>query len=157
MLKSEDRTIGRATYRVTQLPSSKGREVLTKLIKLAGPSLSRLLQDFNGEKLSVLDLDTGAVGQALEQLAANLGERDLDYFCEVFGESSVLLQGASQPKLTKEFQDFHFAGEYLEMFKWLLFSLEVNYRGFFPGGLSLNNGASVARPGTVSASISPPG
>lgn len=55
--------------------------------------------------------------------------------------SDVRLPDGKQPTLSDVLDD-HFAGEYDELFGWLIFAIEVNYLGFFSARLA-QLGASV--------------
>lgn len=123
-LETKSKTIGRYEYRVTQLGFKRGNATWIRLLKVLGPALGRLLE--GGRSLGSL-----AIADSLGSLAANLTEDDLNYFCEVFGESTVVNVSADkQPILIPKLQETHFAGQYGEMLKWLAFCVEVNYSDF---------------------------
>lgn len=120
-LETKSKQIGRYTYRVTQLPTSKGRRMLCLLTKAIGPVLGKLA-DGGGK----------SIGIAFEELSERINEADLKELCEVFGESSeVELPDGRRPRLMPEFQEMHFAGQFGELFEWLRFCVEVNYSDFF--------------------------
>lgn len=58
--------------------------------------------------------------------------------------SDVRLPDGRQPTLSDVLDD-HFAGEYDELFGWLLFAIEVNYLGFFTARLANLNGANLTQ------------
>lgn len=145
MLKTETRRIGAFDYKVTQLDAVRGRRALTRLAKivLGGASAGQ-----NEESIQA----AGAV--ALDKIADRLSEADIDYFCDLFAGNTTVTGGeyaGKEPDLGGIFA-LHFAGEYKDMFLWLVFALEVNFGGFFKGLGALR--AKVA-PANASSSISP--
>ena len=57
--------------------------------------------------------------------------------------SDVRLPDGRQPTLS-DVLDEHFAGEYDELFGWLVFAIEANYLGFFMARLAQFNGIGAA-------------
>ncbi len=95
------------------------------------------LQDrlMDARKGKLEGIGTRALGRGLERLALSLKEEDLEYLCKVMGS---VTQYESEPgkllPLDLQRQELHFHGGRLaELFKWLAFGLEVQYRDFFPG------------------------
>ena len=117
MLKTQSKTIGSATYKVTSLGASQGRALLVRLAKTLGPSAEMLLSG-------------RASAWALAALLERLTDDDLTYACQVLGATTQLeaVPGRSV-QLTLENQEIHFSGAYWEMFQWLSFALEVNFAG----------------------------
>lgn len=148
-LKSQDKTIGDSSYRVTQLPAGRARKLLVRLYKVLGPAFGKLLEglDDQAQKLagtgkapSLGDVEMLSVSAAISTLALHLREEDLEYVVDqVLGSNSVEMSNGEGKwvRLTKETSDLHFAGRLDEMFRVLGFALEVNYSSFFsgPGGL----------------------
>jgi hypothetical protein len=128
MIKTESRQIGNSIYEVRMLGASKGREVITYLIKNAGPVVGALVEEAN---LSRKTIDTKDLSRALQELGGRLGKDDLTMLCRTFGECTQVGtdQGGMIP-LTLDKQELHFAGEYMEMMKWLGFCLELNFSDF---------------------------
>jgi hypothetical protein len=127
----EDKQIGPYTYKVTQLDAIQGIEVLTRFINIVGPALA-----------SADEKDAGAsVAKALAGLSTKLTADDVKYFVGKFSKLTSVSGGdlkvGHEPQLDAIFSA-HFAGRYLDMFKWLAFCFEVNFRSFFSeGGASL--------------------
>jgi hypothetical protein len=113
--KTEEREIGGLKYRVAQLGGIKAREVQLRLIQCLGPSVGALVgNDFAGAFVAL----------------KSLGVADLAYFCDTFGEVSfVFTEDGKMPRIDKVFDD-HFRGRTGDMWKWLLFCLELNYADF---------------------------
>jgi hypothetical protein len=101
-----------------------GRKVFARLAKTLGPA-------------AVKGLD---VAKALESL-----EEDFEFLCDTFAKHTAVTggdYGSKAPQLDSIF-DAHFVAKYPEMLQWLVFCLEVNFAGFFPG---LGTIASVTSP-----------
>lgn len=117
--------IGAHAYKVTQLDAVTGRRAFTKLFKIAGPALAKIE---NG-------IDETSLGGALTELVTRLEPADVDYFCDVFAAVTEVSGGRytkEAPQLDDVFA-LHFASNYLEMFQWLAFCLQVNFSSFFVG------------------------
>ncbi len=137
--------IGAHSYKVTQLDAVVGRRVFTRLFKIAGPALAKLE---NG-------IDEKALGAALTELVTRLEPADVDHFCDTFAEVTEVSGGKytkAAPQLDTVFS-VHFAANYLEMFQWLAFCLQVNFSSFFVGIGQLFGQLAAAR--AASSSISP--
>jgi hypothetical protein len=131
MLRTEDETIDGHTYRVTMLPVSKGRRLLAELFKVAGPALGDLASAAAGAK-GVSEVKVESLAGALRQLADRLEPAFLDRLCEELAASTQLvLDGGARAVPLKQEMEFHFAGRYGAMFKWIAFALKVNYADFF--------------------------
>jgi hypothetical protein len=146
MLKTEERTIGAHTYRVTQLPAPVGRKLLVRLTKVIAPVLGTGVKGIDlkdPQKLSLLDIDLDSLGDALATFAEHLSEADLDYLCDVMAKQTQVNNigelGPAQWLTLDSVQEHHFAGQYGDMFRWLAFSLEVNYRSFLSGNAGLSS------------------
>jgi hypothetical protein len=159
VLTSETTTINGHKYEVTKLPYSLGKSLLVRLFKTLAPSLARLVAGAPSAKdKNVLDLDLATVAPAIasvaDQLAHDLSEEDLDFAVASLGEYSYVINGKDRQQLVADFIEFHFAGNYGELFQWLAFALRVNYLGFLKGrGLE----ALLARAQATKASQSPSG
>ena len=159
MLETEQKLIGNTTYHVRQLASGEARKTLVRLTKAVGPVLGALLEDMGGPQgakksaviRSVMDMDTRQLSKTLSAMSAQLQEEDLA--TQVETEAGKLLQ------LTKERMEIHFAGGHLlEMFHWLGFCLEVNYRDFFVAFMSAKPGVDAeekAEPDTSRSASQP--
>lgn len=138
MLETREKTIGNHTYYVRQLGATKGRQALVRLVKTLGPVLGAALGGMSLEQMSkskepinVMDMDADTIAPLLESLATHINESDLEWFCDTFGEcTQVKTPEGGQVPLNKEKQELHFAGRYGEMFRWLGFCLEVNFKDF---------------------------
>jgi hypothetical protein len=141
MMKTVTRSIGGTSYRVTQFGVGQGLPLLVKLAKLLGPSLAASLKGLGGKSLKqgqdVLDLPVGVLGDAVLELAERLQEETVVALVHQLAESTQVSKGSDRGgekwvPLTDELE-LHWAGNYLNMLKWLAFGLEVNYASFFGG------------------------
>jgi len=123
--KKQTRDIDGTTYEVTPLPFGIGRKALKRTVDVLAPLVAAA---FEGE-------GKAGIGKVFDALPDALSDADLDFFSETFGNASRYLdtQTGNMVPLVKANQELHFAGEYLRFFKWLTFSLEVNFAGFFAG------------------------
>lgn len=124
--KQEETRIGGYTYKVTQLDAISGVETLARLWNTLGPSLGAIDQ-----------IDEAAVMKGLGGLATSLKADDVKFFITKFARLTAVsggdLKEGAEPQLSDIFEA-HFAGRYLDLFKWLRFCFEVNYRSFFGVG-----------------------
>ncbi len=121
---SSQKEIGENIYTVLPLPGRKGLTTFTELIKMAGPAFGTP----GNEKDKRV---TAAIGQILESLDA---EQILGFATLFGGYTTVTRADESEISLSEnKLFDSHFAGNYLEMFEWFGFCLEVNYSSFLGG------------------------
>lgn len=123
-LAPKTQTIGAYTYTVFPLTAIPGRRAFVRLAKALGPAL--------GVAATVKEGDETGMVNAFARLMGALSEDDVDYFCDLFAQSTTVRMGKDEPKLFDIF-DIHFAGRYMEMFRWLAFCVGVNYGDFFAG------------------------
>jgi hypothetical protein len=151
VLKKESATINGQKYEVTQLPYSAGHRLLLRLYKVLGPALAEAFANAPDLKdSSIGDLPLRKIGPALgaaaTRLAQDLSEEDFDHMVETLAEYTRLIDDTGRPKkLDADAREFHFAGNYLELFQWLGFALRVNYLGFSNGRDVLTQALARAR------------
>jgi hypothetical protein len=135
MLSSEKSTINGVTYEVTQLPYKLGHRLLLRLYKVLGPAVAKALSQAPGLDKGIAGLDTRelapAFSAAVETLAETMTEEDFDFAVDTLAEYTKISKEADKWLPLKGAMEFHFAGNYPELFKWLGFALRVNYGGFF--------------------------
>jgi hypothetical protein len=107
------------TYKVTQFGAIVGRREFVKLANLLGPAF-RL---------------AGNVEAGLGNLLSNLDPAELDRICTLYAGQTRVTGGSFEDKtpLLKDVFDTHFAGNYCDMFEWLVFCIVTNYSSFFSG------------------------
>lgn len=140
-LESEDTTINGMEYRVTKLPSKVGRKLLIKFYKVFGPVLGKALSnspDLGGVEIGDIKIETlgGSLGAAVEALADTLSESDFDMMTDIFAVHTQICKDSKWVPL-KSVMEFHFSGNYVEMFQWLGFAIKVNFLGFTAGQVGL--------------------
>ncbi len=123
MRSPEVRTIGEHTYSVTPLPAGVGLRVFALLMRVGGPALANLK--------SLAELQSNGLA-ILAHVIENVDGELLVETCAKLAPYTTLDNGQS---LVKCF-DLHFQGDYLSLFEWLKFSLEVNFGPFFSGLLA---------------------
>lgn len=130
-LQKQEREIGGVIYEVTPLPFGIGQKALMRFLRIAAP----LLAAATGK-----DKDGVSVGAAvMKEFPSIVSDSDLEYFSKVFGDTSRYESEGKRVPLVVGNQEHHFAGRYYEYFQWLVFCLEVNFRGFFAGMMRAGN------------------
>lgn len=139
---TQRKTIDGYVYEVTQLGFREGRHTLTRLIHFLGPTLAKTLKGVDGglkvsEIKNLSNIKLAVVSALIEELSHSINDDDLDHFCQIFGDTTLvsvdLKHKDNLVPLDLEHQEIHFKGEYGRFFKWLWFCLEVNYAGFTSG------------------------
>lgn len=127
--RAQERMIGTVNYKVQPIAFGLGLKALNRLIRVLSPIVAAALREGR-------PMDRAAA--VLEVLPANLSDDDLEYFRTVFSTGAWFAddEGNWQPLLKSakvDNQEVHFAGRYSEWLQWIIFSIEVNYGGFFDG------------------------
>ena len=153
MLRSEQKNIDGTTYEVTVLPAKASQRLMVRLFRIAGPALVPVLekavksavgkvpkskegQDEEAigkavlEVLLATDLDLKG---AVEHLAANASEDDIEYITDTLARSTKINSGGSEWPSLFDVMEIKFAGNWLTWMKWLGFALKVNYMVFSKG------------------------
>lgn len=135
MLESQQKRIGDIDYQVTQLPAPAGRRLLVRLYKVLGPALAAALKSLpeSSGGISLGELQTSAIGDAMFELAQSITEDELDHVCNVFASQTLFSRESGKWLPLKDFEDSHWSGNYLQMFQWIGFCLEANYSSFLSG------------------------
>lgn len=135
MLNKETTNINGNSYEVTQLPYKLGHKLLLRLYKVLGPTLAKGLAQVPSLEKGMANLDVKelapAFGAAVQGLADVLTEEDFDFMVDTLAEYTKISKGDDKWLPLKQGMEFHFAGNYAELFKWIGFALRVNYGGFF--------------------------
>lgn len=140
MIEKKTKSIGGKNYEVYELGAKKGRQVLTRLLRLLGPALGGMSEGKGDAE--------ARIASALGKLVESLTDADTDYFCDTFAAVTNVEMEGRMPLLSDVF-DLHFKADYLNMFKWLAFCFEVNFGSFLaglggPGGLAALAGKAAA-------------
>lgn len=132
----QTRQIGETTYRVGLIKPKIGRKVMMRMVGFIGPALvagKKSLSEGRG--------DISMIGAALEAFQKSAKDEDVDFIEDAMASVTKIVNVATMTNgstqetttdLVTVFDD-HFAGNYGEMFEWLLFALEVNFAGFTKG------------------------
>jgi hypothetical protein len=128
--RAQEREIDGFTYKVQPLPFGIGRKVLVRTLHVIGPILKALAANGRGTKW-----EQGAA--ALAAIPEALSDDDLRFLGDNFGDASWFRhpENGNMVGLVAKTQEFHFAARYAAFTAWILFALEVNYAGFFSGGV----------------------
>lgn len=131
MREPQTREIQGRTYSVVPLPTGKGLAVMTRLGKVAGPSLGLLPSlKSNADVL-------GEIGKVLERLEGN----DLEWITRELALDAQVSNAHGVVPL-QPIYDVHFAGDYFALFGFARFAIEVNFGPLFSGlkGLGVSLG-----------------
>lgn len=157
MLETRQKKIGEVEYQVRQLTAPVGRKLLVRLFKVLGPPLSAAfagLPEGEGGAVSIGDLKTRALADAIMLLADTISEEELEHIVTVLAESTQYSKEPDKWLSLKTDKDFHWSGKFLNMFQWIAFCLEVNYADFLGGSESLAGFVSAIKPERVPPSLS---
>jgi hypothetical protein len=118
MRETKSKEIGGHIYQVTQLGALEGRKVLARLAKALAPLAA-----------------PGEISARIGAVVAGLKEEDIEQLCDTFAKHTCVTggeYGSKAPPLGPIF-DAHFVAKYEDLVQWLVFSLRVNFEGFFQG------------------------
>lgn len=143
-LEFREKRIGSTAYRVTQLPAKRGRSMLVRFVRLAGPSAGAFVGGLGRSKDGTFDggLALG-IAEGVHELSLRMTDDDLTAICDEFAKYTVVIQSREVELRLEDVFDDHFAGRYDEMLAWLRFCLEVNFTSFFAGSSGV--GAPLAK------------
>lgn len=144
MIEARDREINGTHYTVRMLNGTKGKALLTRLFKLAGPALADILAGIKDAQ-SVQEMKLDGVADAVRSFASRLPDNELNEITLILAEHTEITIAGGKPMALKQLADSHFAGNYREMFSWIAFALEVNYADFFGGSDGLQSAFSALR------------
>ena len=132
LLPTATRTIGPRTFIVTALPTTHGRRLFFRLIKICGPSVTRFLSAMDGVK-DVRQMDASVLAAAAEELIRSLDESAFNDFYDTFAQhTQVSTESGGQVPFERVAVNV-FSADYGSMIKWLAFCLEHNFASFFSG------------------------
>lgn len=125
-LPEQSRVIGGQTYTVQPLATRQSLQVMTRVLRMAGPSF--------GDVASLAQA-ASALGELFAGFATNLDEEVILFVCDAFAEASrvEIAPGRALPLATRDAKglvrhyDDHFRGRPVEMFEWLRFAAEVSF------------------------------
>jgi len=133
-IESKEKRIGSVTYRVTQLPAKRGRAMLVRFVKLAGPGAGAFVGGLGRNHGGSFDGSLAlGIAEGLHDFSGRLNDDDLDAICEEFAKYTVVVKSREIELRLSDVFDDHFAGKYDEMLSWLRYCSEVNFASFFVG------------------------
>lgn len=136
------------SYQLTQLPSTEGLGIYSKLLRLLGPMIRSALSDpavTGGAKASVaaedpekLQLSDSAGLKIASIIIQGFETLDTTFLLELAQSFSkvtmVKLEGSGFVEMSAgDIFDQHFAGRYAHLTRWLLAHLKLNYSDFLAG------------------------
>lgn len=151
-------TIGSDVYEITQLKTSDGLPIYSRLLKVLGPMVRATLADpaiVGGVKASTEGSDavSGAAGikianvvlQGFESLETAFLLELADTFKKVT-KVQLMAGGPMVDMAAGDIFDQHFAGRYAQLTKWLLAHLHLNFTDFLAGLASAGARSQAAAP-----------
>lgn len=144
MREPKQKEIDGITYKMYPLSPFKSSKILTRIIKVVGKPMGKLIGDSQKEgKESLLDADVNPelIGEALSALTENLEESQVERLMKDLLSSDLIT-------FSKDGDDFKKLSNVeghiqkndlglLHLFKLVKFSLEVNYSDFLGGLVEL--------------------
>lgn len=124
VLKLETTTIGGVKWSMNTLVATDGLAAVTQLAAIVGAPVGTVAGA--AKKGSVLDLDTGVIGDALAKMSARMAEP------ETVALAQLLLKDIRKQDKQIDF-DIEFAGNYGVMTQLLAWSIKINFTSFFDG------------------------
>lgn len=136
MIKTERTTIDGREVIVVQLTARRSLALKTKLIKLLGPAITKLLAGSKGAPKLEKEIDLNQLSPAIETLVSQLDPTVFfNLVVECLSNTRVSVNTPDQPltmlDVTEQTFDTIFSGELVTMYKVLWFALRVNYADFF--------------------------
>ena len=126
MREPQQTTIGAWRYTVRPFPTGTGLALMWRLARMLGPALAALIRGAEGVE--------GAIGSSFNALVDRVTPEELTEIARQLAATADVVQpGGSQPAALGEVFDLHFAGDYLALFDFLRFALEVNFGPFVEG------------------------
>ncbi len=125
---SNTKTIGESSYEIFMLPATTGLDVFLDLARIVGPAIGVV---FDGADLKELDTigDLAFSGDVFEKAARQIFQAEEKETVKATIKILAAHTHVDGKKLGDTFEA-HFQGKIGEMFKWLVFALEVNYSDF---------------------------
>lgn len=142
MRERQEKTIDNVTYALMPISVFKASKVFTKLVKVFGlPLLKVLAGSSNGKtkkkaETSFMDIDLNEIAEGAESLLERLSEDDFQYFCEQLLPRDYFF--ANNEKVISAEMQLNEHG-LLHSFKVLKFAVEVNFKDFLAVAKDIRN------------------
>lgn len=129
MIQEQEKEINGAKYRVQQFAARRGLGLKTRLIKLIAPTVLAVMGN-QGQKVNLDNIDPALLGKGIQGLLDNL---DSDSVIKLVFDLLVNTwrDGVQVTSQNGTYFDSIYAGNYAELYKALLFVVEVNFGSFF--------------------------
>lgn len=118
-IEQKKKTIDGTTYKVDQMNAIRGLQVQTKLIKLLGPSVGKVLAGGKVERKAILDTAVG-------YLIGNFDDNEVTNFVVSLFDKGVYFVEKDGEDYIVDF-NLHFTGKPLTIWKVVSFILEANF------------------------------
>ena len=139
MRKQHEKTIDGVDYLMYEMNPFKSAALLSRLLKLLGKPISKIIQGVNkkeGKSLMDSDFDQDMIGVAVEELTSRLHEKEIEKLMKDLVVSDLTTYKTDEMEDFKKLGNIenHF-GKFsiLHLFKVVKFALEVNFADFFAG------------------------
>lgn len=114
MREENTKQIGGSTYVVRQLPATQAQRLFVRLTKLLGPGVAELTKGKTGMRPAALSV------------LSQLNESDVEDITKQMAKMSEV-----DNKPLHLIFETHFTGKHADLWQWLLFALEVQFKDFF--------------------------
>jgi len=154
MRETKTKRIGDFDYRVRQLSDPQGTKLLVRLTKIVVPTVAAGLKGLPDETegMTLADLSTAAIGDALLMLSDKITEDDMAFLCDTLAADTEFSAAGGEAWVPLTGDKHHWSGRYLQKFQWIAFALEVNYADFLGGSGSIERLAGLLRAAKASKS-----
>lgn len=132
-LNVDDKRIGDAVYRVSQLPYGEARPLLWRAASILAPALEAMpgldMKKIAGGDLSSLDgVGLDAIGRAFRIFFDRASEDDLERFTAAFAKQTLVkVDGAKALVPLEQIAELHWPGRYGDWMQWFVFSARVHF------------------------------
>jgi hypothetical protein len=146
MRTDEDFEIGGERYKIRQFSATKGTKIFTRLLKVAGEPISKMISAGSAAKKNDAATSNELIAEAVGILASKLDENDtLSLVKELLESVQVYDKKGSLRDVGNDYFDVHFQGRIGLMFKVVGQVIAFQYKDFFSEFASLVGLAGVAK------------
>jgi len=137
MRETKTKRIGDIDYAVLQLNDTDASKLWMRLVRIFTPVMGAGLKALpdTGPELSIADLTTQAIGEALIAFSGNMTEEDYLYIYDTLSTDATFDNGNGSVSL--KLDKYHWAGRHTKKLQWIVFALEVNFSDFLGGTESI--------------------
>ena len=118
-------------YEMTLFGATQGYRLFHRLFKMFGPSFGQLIDAVADTDIQDVNLSSAGVVSALRSLSESVTEADLDVLIDALRKQThVGVGGIEKTVPLSGVFELHFSGRLGTMFKWLGWSLKIQYGSF---------------------------